>query len=408
MATQDYSKASPFTARQGKYLSTVGPGRPQTIVFIGDSLTEQGGMISAAPQIKPYSPWTWAMNMLGQRFKVLSNAGIGGQTSTQILARFDTDVVAMNPGWVHILCGTNDMGNGTATAKANITEMLDRADAAGIRVILGTIPPRLPANYTGSVKVDTLELNRWIIATARVRANVVLVDYFAALADVLGQYRATTAGWNPTSDGVHLSATGGFVAGLALFNVLDKITEPYIPYIPWQGLGGNLIANPDFTGTANMVPTSWSAAGTASAAAVYSVVDRDGVPVSPWKQVVIANGGGALSLSANANVGNNGIAVGDQVIAFLDYDLSNLDQAAAAGTLGFFLRVKMWNGTAYTNTLAAMEDYNSPVVARKGTLFVPDFTIPVGTTTVTLEISAYGGGTYKIGRAGLYKSTTFD
>lgn len=384
------------------------PESVQTIVFLGDSLTEQGGMVAASPQIKPNSAWTWAMAMLGQRFKVLKNAGIGGQTTTQILARFDADVTALNPGWVHILCGTNDVGVDVALAKTNITAMLNKADLAGIRVILGTIPPRLPGSYTGTSKADTIELNRWIVATARTRPNVILVNYFAALADVAGQFRSLTAGRNPTSDGVHLSGTGGFACGLALANALEKVTTPATPYIPYQGAGSNMLPNPDMgIGTASAVPNSWNVAGTGAAGAVYSIVERENFPATPWKQVVIANGTTVTMSSNSYAVGTNGLAVGDSVIAYLDYDISSLDQAATAGQQGFFLRIKMWNGSTYTNTMASMEDYNIPITGMKGTFYINDYVIPAGTTLITMEITLLGGGTYKLGRAGLYKAGTF-
>lgn len=383
--------------------------RPQTIVFLGDSLTEQGGMQpGVAAQIKPNSPWTWAVAALGQRFKVLKNAGIGGETTAQILARFDADVTTLNPGWVHILAGTNDMGSGTSGAKANIIAMLDKADKAGIKAIIGTIPPRISSSYSGTMKADTLELNRWIMALARTRPNVILADYFSALADTSGNFRATIAGWNPTSDGVHLSATGGFATGIVLANALKEITTPAYPFAPVAGAGLNLLNYADFSqGASNAAPTGWTVGGSGAAAAVWSTPARADLPGTPWRQVVIANGGGSISLSNNANIGTNGLAVGDTVNAYLEYDVSELDPAAASGSQAFHLAIKFWNGSSYTSTLSSLESFNSPNLARSGALFVPDVTVPTDTTVVTTEITIVGGGTYKLGRCGLYESSVF-
>lgn len=377
--------------------------RPKTIIFIGDSLTEQGGMIAAAPQIKPYSAWPWAMAMLGQRLRVLKNAGIGGQTTTEILTRFDTDVVDLQPEWVHILAGTNNMGSALAQAKTDILAMLDKANAAGIKVLLGTIPPRISASYTGASKANTLEFNRWIVAISRTRANIILVDYFSALSDNDGKFRGTIAGRNPTSDGVHLSAMGGYISALVLAAALRPFTVANYPYLPRVG-DGQLLNNSDFfDGSANSSPTSWTVGGAVSG---WSQVQRPELPSHPWKQLVIANGAGTVTLSGNSPVGSNGLAIGDSVCAFIEYELTGLDQAAATGQQAFHIAIRMWNGTSYFSTLASMEDYNSPNLDRSGALFVPEFVIPPTTTVVTLVVTMVGGGTYRLGRVGLYKPSS--
>jgi acyl-CoA thioesterase-1 len=71
-----------------------------------------------------------------------TNAGVGGNTSAQMLARFDADVVAKNPRVVVILAGTNDLYQATTTvAPTSIFNMVQKALAANIKVIVGTIPP---------------------------------------------------------------------------------------------------------------------------------------------------------------------------------------------------------------------------------------------------------------------------
>ncbi|OAK54853.1 GDSL-type esterase/lipase family protein [Rhodococcoides kyotonense] len=84
--------------------------------------------------------------MLGHRLRTLKNTGVGGETSTQILARFDADVKPHAPAWVHILAGTDDAGDTAvvvpvATAQTNILAVIDECREIGARVILGTIPP---------------------------------------------------------------------------------------------------------------------------------------------------------------------------------------------------------------------------------------------------------------------------
>ena len=69
--------------------------------------------------------------------------GISGQNTTQMLSRFQKDVVDLNPKVVVIMGGTNDLAQGVAKADivANISAMAEMADAAGIKVVLCTVTP---------------------------------------------------------------------------------------------------------------------------------------------------------------------------------------------------------------------------------------------------------------------------
>lgn len=66
------------------------------------------------------------------------NAGIAGNTSTQMLARFESDVLGYSPSMISIECGHNDPGAGisTTTYSNNITEMVRKAKITGARVTL--------------------------------------------------------------------------------------------------------------------------------------------------------------------------------------------------------------------------------------------------------------------------------
>lgn len=91
------------------------------VVFIGDSITQ-------------YWP-------LADFFENTINAGIGGQVSAQMLARFDTDVLANHPSVVVILAGTNDIRINGSADPSNLYQMVTKAQASGARVIVGMLPP---------------------------------------------------------------------------------------------------------------------------------------------------------------------------------------------------------------------------------------------------------------------------
>jgi hypothetical protein len=74
------------------------------------------------------------------------NKGVAGNTTDQMLARFQTDVINLHPDVVHILGGTNDVlkENWVQSSQCgpdtceNISAMTQMALAAGIRVVIGT------------------------------------------------------------------------------------------------------------------------------------------------------------------------------------------------------------------------------------------------------------------------------
>lgn len=110
----------------------------QTVAFLGDSITEQGWAFPGG-----YVKLTVAgLQTLGVKITPIP-AGIGGQTSREMLARFATDIVAKKPDWVTISCGVNDVWHGAGGVplegyEKNVTAMVDQAQAAGIKVLLMT------------------------------------------------------------------------------------------------------------------------------------------------------------------------------------------------------------------------------------------------------------------------------
>ena len=143
--------------------------------------------------------------------------GICGQTSAQMLLRFHADVVALKPKVVHILAGTNDVAGNLGPSrpedfKNNIRAMAEIADASGIAVVLGAIPPAdrflwraglMPAAQIG-------ELNAWLKGFAASRGYV-FADYHGAMATPEGAMRPAFS-----KDYVHPNRAGyGVMAPIA-------------------------------------------------------------------------------------------------------------------------------------------------------------------------------------------------
>ena len=86
------------------------------IVFVGDSVTDMGSTNPVGEGLFDSLGQGYVRmvdNMLAACYphiKVrVTNSGISGNTSRDLLARFDRDVVALNPDWVSICIGINDV-----------------------------------------------------------------------------------------------------------------------------------------------------------------------------------------------------------------------------------------------------------------------------------------------------------
>lgn len=86
------------------------------IVFAGDSVTDMGSVTPVGeglfdnlghgyPRIVESMLAAW----YPERHIRVTNSGISGNTSRDLLARFDRDMVALNPQWVSICIGINDV-----------------------------------------------------------------------------------------------------------------------------------------------------------------------------------------------------------------------------------------------------------------------------------------------------------
>jgi lysophospholipase L1-like esterase len=169
-----------------------GPASERRVVFIGDSITE-----------------LWGLDDSGLFSGGIVNRGISGQTSPQILLRFEADVVALQPTIVHILAGTNDIAGNTGPTSAdqyknNIKAMVTLAKANGIRVILGSLPPAGHFAWKPDLKpaAQIVALNSWLQSYAKAE-KLEFIDYYAAL--VTGD-----GAMNPdlSFDGVHPNHQG--------------------------------------------------------------------------------------------------------------------------------------------------------------------------------------------------------
>lgn len=170
------------------------------VVFFGDSITDIWPIAKYFPG-KPYV-----------------NRGIGGQTTPQMLIRFRSDVINLQPAAVVILAGTNDIAGNTGPItleeiEGNYASLAELALANHIRVVMSSVLP--VHNYTPKSlnffeqrsPAKILELNRWMKNYCASNGCVYL-DYFTPMVDPSGLLKKELAedGLHPNPDGYAIMA----------------------------------------------------------------------------------------------------------------------------------------------------------------------------------------------------------
>jgi acyl-CoA thioesterase I len=141
--------------------------------------------------------------------------GVAGQTTSQMLLRFQQDVVQLHPAVVLILAGANDQSrksdpSAIEIAESNLTSMVELAQANGIRVVLATLLPvyEWPTRPGLVIADSVIRLNAWIREYS-IKAGVTLVDFHSALSDRRGGLppRLSKDGLHPTEAAYRIMAT---------------------------------------------------------------------------------------------------------------------------------------------------------------------------------------------------------
>ena len=178
-------------------LKLVREGTKESIIFMGDSITQEWGRI------------------LPEFFsnKQYINRGIGGQTTPQMLIRFRQDVIDLNPEAVVILAGTNDIAGNTGPSSVkmiidNLMSMAEIASKQNIQVFMSSILPvfRYPWNKSIIEPFKKIaEINNFMKDFSN-REKLVYVDYHSHMVDSRPGLKLEL-----TTDEVHLNQAGYIV-----------------------------------------------------------------------------------------------------------------------------------------------------------------------------------------------------
>ena len=148
----------------------------QKIIFIGNSITEM---------------WTKKSFFFKSNTNFI-NKGISGQTTSEILNRFQNDVINKKPNTVIILAGINDIAENNGPIKIeniakNIFKMVELAKKEKINTIICSVLPANKILWNKSIKptFKIIKLNM-ILKQFCKNNKIEYVDYYSEMVDWKG------------------------------------------------------------------------------------------------------------------------------------------------------------------------------------------------------------------------------
>jgi lysophospholipase L1-like esterase len=229
----------------------------QCVVFLGDSITEhqvavndwmetqEDGLppIGASVQVQRYEHRGWAA-LLADRIRLTAperrisyhNAGIGGNSSRQMLVRLDADVLAHQPHWLLLSAGVVEVRRtyqpdrqsdvvSLAEYADNLATMVSTVQSTSAAVILLEPTPHGSPVKGGPPGITLEEINA---LTQQYAAQMALIAQhtgagFVPLFDAfLRTHNALAGAASLYADDVHLSPLGDLLYSQIVFDYLNQ------------------------------------------------------------------------------------------------------------------------------------------------------------------------------------------
>lgn len=302
------------------------------------------------------------------RLKSIRASGVAANTTTQMLARVDTDVIAYSPKVCVFMGGINDFASGIATdtTRSNIMAIVAALRSAAIEPIMCSL---LPSSDFPTTIVDH---NVWLKQYCE-EENLWYVNLYDSVVDgngaIASQYR---------QDARHLNVAGATVVAQALLNAIENT------YSPWPFTTGDtattssMLAN-SFSlvdSNADGVPDSFSLFGSGVTSEIVTHPQRGkGIKLT----MTSASAGG---IEARTSAGALW-AIGDKLLHMMDLDITVPSSMSVSMGSRFF--------GPNVNSLIM-----TPWTASESGTFHGEAVIPTSTTQIGWRVYATGTGTVTI------------
>lgn len=186
---EDWAQLKKYAAQNKKLKPPT--NKEQRVVFMGNSITEFW------QSDRPFFSSTFI------------NRGISGQTTLQMLMRFQQDVIALKPAVVVILGGINDIAqnHGPVTLEqtfSNLVAMAELARKHKIKVILSSVLPAYDFHWRpGLAPASKIKKLNMMIKSYCLKNKLTYVDYYSPMVDGRGGLPKKYS-----EDGVHPNVAG--------------------------------------------------------------------------------------------------------------------------------------------------------------------------------------------------------
>ncbi|MEI6534499.1 MAG: GDSL-type esterase/lipase family protein [Verrucomicrobiaceae bacterium] len=207
----------------------------EKIAFLGDSITA-GGWGNPAGYVRLVIAGLEANGVHAEAVP----AGISGHKSNDMLARLDKDVISKNPQWMTLSCGVNDVwhgkrgvplddamaasgefdlkpGDNRGTYKKNITTIIEKASAAGIKPVVLTATV-IQEKLDNKENATLAPYNDFLRQLAKEK-KLPLADLNALFQERIKAENKPTAKVL-TGDGVHMNAEGNKLMATGVLQAL--------------------------------------------------------------------------------------------------------------------------------------------------------------------------------------------
>jgi len=182
----------------------------EQIAFLGDSITrfgmEPAGYVSLVIQ---------GLKSAGVHARAIG-AGFPGSRSDDMLERLQRDVIDRKPAWMVVSCGVNDVYHGANGVpldayRENMTRIVERAQAAGIRVMILTAT--MIGEFPGSANNQTLAAYNAFLRELATSKQCLLADLNADMQRTLAEREKAgeKRGKLLTSSGAHMNPQGNMM-----------------------------------------------------------------------------------------------------------------------------------------------------------------------------------------------------
>src|SRR5215213_1406933 len=233
----------------GELVAFLGDSIAQHLVAVSDSMeTETDGLppVGASVIVERHEPRGWTVTLANrihlaypQRRIRYINAGIGGHSSRQMLARFETDILAHRPQWLLLSAGVVEVRRTYQPDRAqdrvpvdeyiaNLTAMTTRALNSNSQVILLEPTPHLHPVTDGPPEVtleDVNNLTRQYATAMRQVAQDMNVGFVPLFEIFLDMERRLAGEVSLYADEVHLGPVGDLLYSQLVYQYLVAETE---------------------------------------------------------------------------------------------------------------------------------------------------------------------------------------